>query len=97
MAKLSMKEIMPASQRESREVAERKAMAGVVEDGRTRRRSGKIKQMVFRLTPERRDHFVALADALSAQKGRPGSVSLVETLERAMDALQREIDERARQ
>lgn len=85
MEKLSMNDAQPSSQRERREDAESKAIKAAEGDGRTRRRAGKVRQIIFRVTPEKREQMERLADALSA--GRTTPASFTETMERALDAL----------
>ena len=85
MEKFSMDAAVPSSQRERREDAESKAVRAADPDGRTRRRAGKTRQIIFRVTPEKRDQLERLADVLSA--GRTTPASFTETIERALDAL----------
>jgi uncharacterized protein (DUF2342 family) len=86
MDKISITQAQPKSQRERREVAEEKAIAAAKPDGHMRRRAGKVRQIIFRVTPEKREQLERLADALSA--GRTTPASFTETMERALDALE---------
>jgi hypothetical protein len=85
MEKFSANEAIPKSQRKPRAQAESEAVKGSDPDGRTRRRAGKVRQIIFRVTPEKREQLERLADALSA--GRSTPASFTETMERALDAL----------
>jgi hypothetical protein len=77
MTKLDMQTVAPRTQREGRDRAEERAMASI--DGRRRRRLGKTKQIIFRVTPERREQIIRLSNALAC--------SFTETMERAIQEL----------
>ena len=85
--KLDMATIQPSSQRGSRDEAEARALDGVEKtDARHRRKLGKTTQIIFRVRPEKKRQLVRLAEVLSAGKAVP--VSLTETMEQAIDALE---------
>jgi hypothetical protein len=89
--KFSLNKILPSSQRESREAAEQKALKGVEIDGRKLRRTGKTKQIIIRMTPAQKEKLADLASALGAMRGSDQSASFTETIERAMQALEKEL------
>lgn len=85
MAKLRMDtDIEEASPRTDRAKAEVEAQNALY-DGRKRHKSGKTKAIIFRTTEEKRAQILRLADALSL--GKPKPVSIAETIEMAIDAL----------
>lgn len=81
-----MEAVRPKPQRTSRAEAEAEALAGVVSDGRKRLATGKVKQVIVRMTHEKRLQLERLADAISA--GRAKKASFNETIEMALDALE---------
>jgi hypothetical protein len=76
MKKLSMADVLPGQVRD-REQAEERVQAG--QDGRTRRRLGKTKQIIVRVRPERHAQILRLADALNT--------TMADVIERGIDAL----------
>jgi hypothetical protein len=86
--KLNMTDVQTQSQRGSRAAAEAAAQdaASGSKEGHYRRRLGKTLQIIFRVTPEKKEQLTRLADALSA--GKTVKVTYTETLERALDALE---------
>jgi predicted DNA-binding protein len=81
-----MKAIGPRPQRGSRDEAEDKAQAAVKTDARGRLKLGKHVQIIFRVTPETKQKLLRLAETLSAGKATP--ISLTQTMEQAIDALE---------
>jgi hypothetical protein len=86
MKKLDLAEVQPSTQRGSRDEAEARAQKAVEVDGRKRRKLGKTTQIIFRVRPEKKQQLVRLAEALSAGKAIP--ISMTETMEQALDALE---------
>ncbi|MGA7329724.1 MAG: hypothetical protein WBX25_35900 [Rhodomicrobium sp.] len=70
----------------NRAKSEAEAQNGLAYDGRRRLKVGKDKPMIFRTTAQKRDQILRLADLLSA--GKPKKVSITETIELAIDALE---------
>ena len=90
MAKLNIQEVETPTQRgKRREKAEVDAHNALQYDARSRLRVGKTKAMIFRCTEEKRAQILRLADALSAGKQKP--VSIAETIEMAIDALEQKL------
>lgn len=88
MAEFDMKNLERASQRDRRDT-EKDAQAGLEVDARKRLRSGKVKPLFLRQTAEGRERIMRLAEALSAGKNSP--VTLAETVELALDALEEKL------
>ena len=85
MAKLRMDEVEESSLRPNRAKAETEAQNAFY-DGRKRLKTGKTKPIIFRTTEEKRAQILRLADLLSL--GQPRPVSITETIEMAIDALE---------
>ena len=83
MAKFRMDEV-ENSPRSNRDKAESEAQNAIY-DGRKRLKTGKTKPIIFRTTKEKRAQILRLADVLSLGKSKP--VSITETIEMAIDAL----------
>ena len=88
MGKFRMDKDIDEAPRGDRAKAEAEAQNAIY-DGRKRLKSGKNKAIIFRTTEEKRAQILRLADALSLDKSKP--VSMAETIERAIDALEREM------
>jgi hypothetical protein len=73
----------------NRAKAEAEAQNGLAYDGRRRLKVGKDKAIIFRPTAQKRDQILRLADLLSA--GKTKKVSITETLQMAVDALESKI------
>ena len=84
MAKLRMDEV-EESPRPNRAKAETEAQNAIY-DGRKRLKTGKTRPIIFRTTEEKRAQILRLADLLSLGQSKP--VSITETIERAIDALE---------
>jgi len=90
MAKMRMDEIEPSGkQSRGRAEAEDEAQNALY-DGRKRFKSvGKTKAIIFRTTEEKRAQILRLADALGL--GQPKPISIAETIEKAIDALEEKL------
>jgi hypothetical protein len=80
-----MDEVEETSPRLNRAKAEAEAQNAFY-DGRKRLKTGKTKPIIFRTTEEKRAQILRLADLLSLGQSKP--VSITETIERAIDALE---------
>lgn len=89
MAKINLTEAVEAEEKASRAKAEEAAQAAAY-DGRKRRQrtSTKTEAVIFRCTKATRAELLALADDLDT--------SIAQTMERALDALRREVDRKKR-
>ena len=87
MAKLRMDDV-DARPRITRDQAEADAQ-NTLYDGRKRLKTGKDKAIIFRTTEAKREQLLRLADALSLGRSRP--VSMAETIEQAIDALEEKL------
>lgn len=67
---------------------EARAQAGVAVNGQTRRRKGRNKPFLYRLTEARRAQLERLADALSVGRSDENRATFTETLDAALDALE---------
>ena len=88
MAKLRMDEVEESSPRLNRAKAEAEAQNAFY-DGRKRLKTGKTKAIIFRTTEEKRAQILRLADALGL--GQPKPISIAETIEKAIDALEEKL------
>lgn len=84
MAKLRMDEVEEAPLRTDRAKAETEAQ-NTLYDGRKRLKTGKTRPIIFRTTEEKRAQILRLADVLSL--GKRKNVSITETIEMAIEAL----------
>lgn len=90
MNALDMTKLQRKSTRDRAE-AEAQSQAGIDEDARKRFLSDKVKSLLYRCTRERREQLVRLAEALSAGQTYRRKVSFTETIDAALDALEREL------
>jgi hypothetical protein len=70
---------------------EKDTQAGLDQDGRARLRSDKVKALLYRCTQERRDQLTRLAEILTERHKLSRKVSFTETVDAALDALEREL------
>jgi hypothetical protein len=70
---------------------EEDTQAGLDEDARKRLRSDKVKAILYRCTRERREQIKRLAEILDERSKLSRKVSFTETMDAALDALEREL------
>jgi hypothetical protein len=68
--------------------SELESQAGVEINGHERLRSNKVKAILYRCTPERREQLTRLADRLSIETTFGRKMSFTETMDAALDALE---------
>jgi hypothetical protein len=73
---------------------EEATQAGIDQDGRKRLRSDKVKALLYRCTQDRREQLTRLAEILTEQAKLSRKVSFTETMDAAIDALERELKAR---
>jgi hypothetical protein len=96
MKKASLADMQKETGRDAhtRATGEDAAQDGVLPDGRIRRRTGRVHQILWRATAERKAQLDRLAGRLSIGQLQPVSYTI--TMERALDALERELQRKGK-